>query len=71
MSDYTDYVNDYMNNYNCPDCNEAKLQSDKVARKVNEVIEQVNQIIEIIEELRTEIDDIKQSIEIIQPHMNN
>ena len=46
MDNYNDYVNDYMNSYNCPDCNEAKLQSDKNARKINEVIEQVNQIID-------------------------
>ena len=35
-----------MYDYNCPDCNEAKLQSDKNARKINEVIDQVNQIID-------------------------
>ena len=35
-----------MYEYNCPDCNEAKLQSNKNARKINEVIEQVNQIID-------------------------
>ena len=46
MDNYNDYVNDYMNSYNCPDCNDAKLQSDKNARKINEVIEQVNQIID-------------------------
>ena len=46
MDNYNDYVNDYMNSYNCPDCNEAKLQSDKNARKINEVIDQVNQIID-------------------------
>ena len=33
--------------YNCPDCNEAKLQSDKNARKINEVIEQVNALIQV------------------------
>ena len=36
-----------MYDYNCPDCNEAKLQSDKNARKINEVIEQVNQLIQV------------------------
>ena len=41
MSDYSDEL---INNYNCPDCNEAKLQSDKNARKINEVIEQVNEL---------------------------
>ena len=35
-----------MYDYNCPDCNEAKLQSDKNARKINEVIEELNQIID-------------------------
>ena len=35
-----------MHEYNCPDCNEAKLQSDKNARKINEVIEQINQIVD-------------------------
>ena len=36
-----------MYDYNCPDCNEAKLQSDKNARKINEVIDQVNALIQI------------------------
>ena len=36
-----------MSNYYCPDCNDTKLQSDKVARKVNEVIEQVNALIQV------------------------
>ena len=50
-----------MYNYNCPECEEAKLQSDKNARKINEVIEQVNALIDdnnetvnIIEEKATE-----------------
>ena len=47
MNNYNDYVNDYMNSYNCPDCNEAKLQSDKNARKINEVIDQVNALIQV------------------------
>ena len=36
-----------MYNYNCPDCNDAKLQSDKNARKINEVIDQLNALIQI------------------------
>ena len=36
-----------MYDYNCPDCNEAKLQSDKNARKINEVIDQVNNLIQV------------------------
>ena len=36
-----------MYDYNCPDCNEAKLQSDKNARKINEVIDQVNALIKV------------------------
>ena len=36
-----------MYDYNCPDCNETKLQSDKNARKINEVIEQVNALIKV------------------------
>ena len=36
-----------MQDYNCPDCNEAKLQSDKNARKINEVIDQVNTLIQV------------------------
>ena len=47
MDNYNDYVNDYMNSYNCPDCDEAKLQSDKNARKINEVIDQVNALIQV------------------------
>ena len=47
MDNYNDYVNDYMNSYNCPDCNEAKLQSDKNSRKINEVIDQVNALIQV------------------------
>ena len=35
-----------MYDYNCPDCNEAKLQSDKNARKINEIIGQLNQIVD-------------------------
>ena len=36
-----------MYDYKCPDCNEAKLQTDKNARKINEVIEQVNALIQV------------------------
>ena len=36
-----------MYDYNCPDCNEAKLQSDKNARKINEVIYKVNTLIKV------------------------
>ena len=36
-----------MYNYNCPDCNDTKLQSDKNTRKINEVIEQVNELIKV------------------------
>ena len=42
-----EYSNECINEYNCPDCNEAKLQSDKNARKINEVIDQVNTLIQI------------------------
>ena len=51
MDNYNDYVNDYMNSYNCPDCNEAKLQSDKNARKINEVIYKVNELVQVINEI--------------------
>ena len=44
-----------MYDYNCPDCNEAKLQSDKNARKINEVIEQVNAIIDFNNEFNEHI----------------
>ena len=36
-----------MYDYKCSDCNEAKLQSDKNARKINEVIEQLNNLIQV------------------------
>ena len=36
-----------MYNYNCPDCEETKLQSDKNVRKINEVIEKVNALIDV------------------------
>lgn len=34
-----------MYDYNCSDCNDVKLQSDKNTRKINEVIEQLNVLI--------------------------
>ena len=49
-----------MYDYNCPDCNEAKLQSDKNARKINEVIEQVNALIQVINET---VDFIEEKVE--------
>lgn len=36
-----------MSNYHCSDCNDAKLQEDKNARKINEVIQQVNALIQV------------------------
>ena len=36
-----------MYDYNCPDCKEAKLQSEKNARKINDVIYQVNSLIQV------------------------
>lgn len=36
-----------MYNYNCPDCNDVKLQTDKNSRKINEVIDQVNALIQV------------------------
>ena len=54
MSDYSDEL---INNYNCPDCNEAKLQSDKNARKINEVIDQVNALIQVNNETVDFIED--------------
>ena len=35
-----------MYNYNCPDCEETKIQCDKNTRKINEVIKQVNALID-------------------------
>lgn len=68
MDNYNEYVNDYMNSYNCPDCNDAKLQSDKNARKINEVIEQVNNLIEIINET---VDFIEEKVEeIVEKKVN-
>ena len=48
-----------MYDYNCPDCNEAKLQSDKNARKINEVIDQVNALIQVNNET---VDFIKEKV---------
>ena len=50
-----------MYDYNCPDCNEAKLQSDKNARKINELIEQVNALIQVNNET---VDYIKEVAEL-------
>ena len=75
-----------MYDYNCPDCNEAKLQSDKNARKINEVIDQVNALIqvnnetvdfikektnEILSDLITEIENIKSEIDKFKEGVNN
>ena len=49
-----------MYDYNCPDCNGAKLQSDKNARKINEVIDQVNALIQVNNET---VDFIKEKVE--------
>ena len=49
-----------MYDYNCPDCNETKLQSDKNARKINEVIDQVNALIQVNNET---VDFIKEKVE--------
>ena len=47
----SNYIDECIKNYNCPDCNEAKLQSDKNARKINEVIEQVNALVQVNNEI--------------------
>ena len=61
MSNYSDEL---INNYNCPDCNDAKLQSDKNARKINEVIEQVNVLIDNNNNgVNGEIAEIKSSLD--------
>lgn len=44
MNNYND---ECIQDYSCPDCSEAKLQSDKNARKINEVIDQVNALIQV------------------------
>ena len=49
-----------MYDYKCPDCNDAKLQSDKNARKINEVIDQVNALIQINNET---VDFIEEKVE--------
>ena len=41
------YNDECIQDYTCPDCSEAKLQSEKNARKINEVIEQVNKLIQV------------------------
>ena len=68
-----------MYEYNCPDCNEAKLQSDKNARKINEVIEQVNALIQvnnetvdfIEEKVNKMLGDLLIEIENIKNEINN
>ena len=49
-----------MYDYKCPDCNDVKLQSDKNARKINEVIEQVNALIQVNNET---VDFIEEKVE--------
>lgn len=55
MSNYND---ECIQDYSCPSCKEAKLQSDKNARKINEVIEQVNALIQVNIENNNEDSDI-------------
>ena len=58
-----------MYDYNCPDCNGAKLQSDKNARKINEVIDQVNALIQVNNET---VDFIEEKVnEVITLNMGN
>ena len=56
MSNYND---ECIQDYSCPDCGEAKLQSDKNARKINEVIDQVNGLIQVNNET---VDFIKEKV---------
>ena len=55
-----------MYEYNCPDCSETKLQSDKNARKINEIIEQVNTLIDVSNDavniIKYKVDDIVEEI---------
>ena len=75
-----------MYDYNCPNCNEAKLQSEKNVRKINEVIDQVNALIQInnetvdfieektiemLSDLITEIENIKSEIDSLKEVINN
>ena len=75
-----------MYDYNCPDCSEAKLQTDKNTRKINEVIDQVNTLIqvnnetvdfieekvyEILGDLITEIENIKSDINNLKEVIKN
>ena len=53
-----------MYDYNCPDCNEAKLQSDKNARKINEVINQVNSLIQVNNQI---VDFIEEKVDEVVP----
>ena len=59
MSNYND---ECIQDYSCPDCIEAKLQSDKNARKINEVIDQVNALIQVNNETVDFIEDKAQNI---------
>ena len=57
-----------MIDYNCPDCNEAKLQSDKNARKINQIIDQVNALIQVNNETVDFIEDkVNEFVEDITP----
>ena len=56
----TNYSDECIKEYNCPECSEAKLQSDKNARKINEVIDQVNALIEVNNE---KVDFIEEKVE--------
>ena len=51
-----------MYNYQCPDCNDTKLQSDKVARKLNEVIDQVNALIQFYKGVEDKANEIVEDI---------
>ena len=57
-----------MYDYNCPDCNDTKLQSDKNARKINEVIDQVNALIQVNNDT---VDFIEEKVEeVLQSNLN-
>ena len=46
-----------MYDYKCPDCNDAKLQEDRNARKINEVIDQVNELVHVVNETEDFIEE--------------
>ena len=54
MNNYND---ECIQDYSCPDCKDAKLQSEKNARKINEVIEQVNALIQVNNEISDFIEE--------------